>query len=107
LFGGVADEGPVVDEAAAVAGAEVVEHDAAGGAEARRHFEQVDELLGGQAAGEGLREDAGGCYEGALVAWTGCPGDACDSLRYLFAAGVAEDRAQMPTINVRCRRRQP
>src|SRR5271154_4890653 len=76
LFGGVADEGPVVDEAAAVAVAELVEDVAAGGARAGWHLEQVDELLGGEAAGEGLGEDAGGCYEGALVAGTGCSCDA-------------------------------
>ena len=57
LFGGVADECPVVDEAAAVAVAEVVEDDAAGGTEAGWHLEQVDEFLGRR---ERQREGFGG-----------------------------------------------
>jgi hypothetical protein len=48
----VADELPVVGEAAAVAVAEVLENDLARPAEAGRHLEQLDEVLGGQAAGE-------------------------------------------------------
>ena len=94
LFGGVADECPVVDEPAAVAVAEVVEDDAAGGAEAGWHFEQVDEFLGREAAGEVFGEDASGGLEDALVSWAGCLCDACDSLGNLLAAGVGEDRLE-------------
>ena len=94
MFGGVADECPVVDEPAAVAVAEVVEDDAAGGAEAGWHLEQVDEFLGGEAAGEGLGEDACGGLEDALVSWAGCFCDACDSPGNLLAAGVGEDRLE-------------
>ena len=52
LLLGEADELPVVGEAAAVAVAEVLEDDLAGPAEAGRHLEQLDKVLGGQPAGK-------------------------------------------------------
>ncbi len=45
----------MVDEAAAVAVAKVVEHDPADRAETCWHFEQIDQLLRRQPAREGLR----------------------------------------------------
>jgi hypothetical protein len=54
LFGCVADEHPVVDEAVAVVIAQVVEHDPAGCPNACWHLEQLDQFLRGQPAGEGL-----------------------------------------------------
>src|SRR5262245_31224693 len=50
LVGGEAAGRPVVGEVAAVAVAEVLEHDFADVAVAGRHLEQIDELLRGQAA---------------------------------------------------------
>ena len=66
LFRREADKFPVVDEPAAVAVAEVVEDDGAGGAEAGWHLEQLDKFLGGEAAGEGRGEHAGGGLECAF-----------------------------------------
>src|SRR5258708_11865610 len=51
---GVADEGPVVEEAAVVDVAEVVQDHPAGRTEAGRHLEEVDQLLRRQPAGPGL-----------------------------------------------------
>jgi len=48
----------MIGEAAAITVAEMVEDNPAGGTDAGRHLEQVDQVLCRQAAGEGLSHDA-------------------------------------------------
>src|SRR5262249_24876872 len=93
---GVADKLPVVGEAAAVAVAEMLEDDLACSTKARRHFEEFDQVLGGESAGKGFagRRQGGECCERAAA---GQPNGPCRHRRspaHLRPAGIGEQGIQ-------------
>jgi hypothetical protein len=93
---GVADELPVIGEAAVVAVAEVLEDDLARLAEARRHLEQFDEVLGGQAAGERFTGHGKGWKwrEGSLNRQAYGHRKRCRSKIHFRSAGVGKEGVQ-------------